>query len=156
MSKEISDDDINDKRLKEKLIKINSKLKILDEPKEKIKELDRSMSMKKQNINGSKRSSTLKFFDENLEDDFRNFNLFLPKIRLSQNTQVRSTFSQQKTNFEDRVKLSSAVILASENPIGIEKPNFTKLKKNNYFKKDYTFYENKYFEFTYNDLPDKM
>ena len=148
----MSNDEVDDKKLSEKLSKINNKLKTRDEPQKKNIEMDYTQSFKKQNHNLGK---SMKFY-ENFEEDFRNFNHYLPKIQLTQNTQFRSTFSKQNNNFEDHIKIISPKFITTENKIRIDDLKFKKFNKNNSFKKDYTFYENKYFEFTFNDSPDKM
>lgn len=153
MSKEISSDELNEERLKEKMSKIQEKLSCSNNPTRGIHEFERVSFLKK---NTSNLSKTVKFFDTGVEEDFRHFNIFLPKIKISQNTQVRSTFSQQTTNFIEKIKQSSENLTSSNNSIKDNEFKFKKLNKLNTFKKDFTFYENKYFEFTYNEVPDKM
>lgn len=156
MSKDISTDDINQKSLNQKLSKIKEKLtnNNQSQPGSKLQEYyDRNNTLWKRPASMEK---SLKFFEVTNEEDFRNFNIFLPKIRISHNTQARSTFSQQTTTREDRIKGSSSLIVSTENSIKNSDYKYKKLGRLNTFNKDYTDYENKYFEFTYNDVPDKM
>jgi len=153
MSKEITSDELKEEKLKEKMNKIQEKLTESNHPTRGVPEFERVSFFKK---NTSNLSKTVKFFDVGGEEDFRHFNIFLPKIKISQNTQVRSTFSQQNTNFKEKIKQSLEFVGASENSLIDSDLKFKKLNRINSFKKDFSFYENKYFEFTYNEIPDKM
>jgi hypothetical protein len=145
---DIDEDSLTDRALNDKLFRIKEKLNkrraTLMESAEKAPLMSRS-SMQKAN----------KFIDINTEEEFRCFNIYIPKTVLCQSTATRTTFSQMKQNFVERKKESSINMAAQD--IGMKNSDFKfkKFKRLNNFKPNFGFFERKFIEYQYNDVSDK-
>jgi hypothetical protein len=96
-----------------------------------------------------------KFIDIDNDEEFRSFNVFIPKISLCQSTAPRTTFSLLNPMFKDRIKENSERFQSINNDLVFSEIQFKKLEKLNQFEQNYSFFERKYVEYQYQENSDK-
>lgn len=133
--------------LENKLKKIEEKLNQTQEMKKNIKkeENKKTKDIMKSNL----------LYEITLDDEYRSFNLYIPKVKLNESSLAKTTFSLSKSYFDDVEVEDSTVIEALDNQLKLNDFKFKKLDKIQSHKPDPMFFSNKYIEFTYTDLSEK-
>ena len=96
-----------------------------------------------------------RFIDTENEEEFRYFNVYIPKINLAQTSEARTTFSHMKLNFEEKKKEASEMFVSIDNGLNNHDLKSKKLKNLNNFKQDFLFFDSKFVEYNYLDISDK-
>lgn len=139
---------MTDRAMNDKMLKIREKLNrrraTLQESSEKTPYLSKS-NIQKAN----------KFIDIDNDEEFRSFNIYIPKISLCQSTAPRTTFSQLNPMFNEKIKESTGVLNSINNEFIFSDIHFKKLEKLNQFRPNYSFFERKYVEYQYQEIADK-
>jgi hypothetical protein len=131
---------------------IENKMKKIQEKLAKSQDIKKSIK-KDETKNKKEKFNTQISFDLYQNDDFRNYNIYIPKIKLNESAQAKTTFSLNPMldlQIED-----SKLFDAKDNKLETSDFKFKKLEKIQKFKPDPLFFSNKYIEFIYSDISDR-
>jgi hypothetical protein len=94
-----------------------------------------------------------KALEANMEDDFRNFNMYIPKLKLNETQNNKNTFTIRKSVFEDCLVTKINDLKMSSN--GLKESRLIKLEKFQKYNVDPFIFLNKFYSYSYSDETDK-
>jgi hypothetical protein len=92
--------------------------------------------------------------DNNVDDDFRSYNIFIPKVDISHSKRGHTTFANMSTFYDEYDVEIYPVMKMSSNKLETSK-EYNKINTIQAYKPDPLFFSNRYIEYEYNDVCDR-
>lgn len=134
---------------------LENKFKKIDEKLTQMQELKKNNFKKDESKKAKDKLKSNILYDLSLEDDYRAYNIFIPKIKINETSQNKSTFVIGKNMFDDNLFDDSLEREAEDNRIIQSEFRFKKLDKIQKHKQDPMFFSNRFIEYTYNNCSEK-